>query len=358
MCDNNENKNCIYCGEDVGSHIGDHVIPAALGEFSDDTLFTGICESCNNRMSKLDAQILRCGPESLLRSILNPDSKRSRRKGRKKSGSFRPAVGASGTPPPLILVEDPEWGTLLVKRTGEKETERVEQLIIKTEEGKQRHIPIFPDMRPKQLRDLIEKENLPVEIEWASVFDMENADKYEKLLWDAFGKKITVTAEQEAGGSVLTHYGICAMSDEYFRGIAKVGFHYMLTTWSSRFDGSEPEFEAIRTYINSGGGSADFVNSDHRYFTRHYTPKRWNHFLALKENNGSITAYVILFWKEGYPSIEHKVNIGSRSTSLVYDAAVAHAYLYEDPLPSGRIKGSKECIELQPFHLFTTKLHS
>jgi len=351
-----ENKTCIYCGEAVGTHKGDHVIPAVLGEFEDDTLFTGICETCNNRMSKLDEQVLRCGPESLLRSILNPDSKRARRKGRKKSNSFRPAVGASGTPPPLILVEDPEWGTLLVKRTGEEETERVEQLIIKTEEGKQRHIPIFPDMRPDQLRELIAKDNLPTDTEWASVIDMVNAEKYEKLLWDAFEKRITFTAEQEAGRTMLTHYGICAMSDEYFRGVAKIGFHYMLTTWACRFVGSEPEFEGIRNYIINGGKSAEFVASDQRYFTRYYSPKGWNHFLALKEINGVITAYVTLFWKGGYPSIEHKINIGSRSTSLIYDAAVAHAYLYEDPLPSGRIKGSKEPIELQPFHLFTAKL--
>jgi len=351
MCGIDQTKKCIYCGNAVGKHIGDHVIPAALGEFSNDTLFTRICESCNNRMSKLDQHVLRCGPESFLRSILNPGSKRSRRKGSKRGKSFRPPVGASGTPPPELYVNDPKWGPHRVNRIGEEETERQELLVIEVDETTQHQVQLFPAMRPVQLREKLEKLDLPNDAKWHAVIDTPNAPIYRKLLWDAFGKKITVEDEQEAGKEKLTHFVVFSLDDEYFRGIAKIGFHYMLTTWASRFLGSEPEFAGILNYINNGGKSSEFVNSDQRYFTKQHTPKRWNHFLALKETNGVITAYVTLFWKEGYPSIEHKINIGSRSTSLVYDAAVADAYFYEDPLPSGRIKGSKERIELKTFHL-------
>src|SRR5207253_22714 len=75
---------CIYCSVafDGAKGGGDHIIPAALGEFRNDTRFRNCCPHCNNRIGRSEQVVLHCGPEAFFRRVVKPALPASRRRGR------------------------------------------------------------------------------------------------------------------------------------------------------------------------------------------------------------------------------------------------------------------------------------
>jgi hypothetical protein len=69
-----ETANCIYCGKtfDPSKGQGDHVIPAAWGEFRNDIRFRGLCQKCNQKIGKTEQHMLQCGPERIFREMVVP----------------------------------------------------------------------------------------------------------------------------------------------------------------------------------------------------------------------------------------------------------------------------------------------
>ena len=84
-------ERCIYCDSpfDSSRGEGDHIIPAALGEFEGDVHFRRICPKCNSRIGAYEQQIMQCGPENLLRTLVSPSSKRLKRRGRGRTSGER-----------------------------------------------------------------------------------------------------------------------------------------------------------------------------------------------------------------------------------------------------------------------------
>src|SRR5437870_3003527 len=82
--------NCIYCSAifDPSKGEGDHIIPAALGEFRNDSRFRGLCSKCNILIGKSEQVLLHCGQEAFFRRVVNPALPSSRRRGR----SYVPAA--------------------------------------------------------------------------------------------------------------------------------------------------------------------------------------------------------------------------------------------------------------------------
>ncbi len=59
-------RRCIYCPKefDPSRGEGDHILPAALGEFRGDVRFRGQCPSCNNVIGRFEQQVVQSGPEA------------------------------------------------------------------------------------------------------------------------------------------------------------------------------------------------------------------------------------------------------------------------------------------------------
>ncbi|KKK75201.1 hypothetical protein LCGC14_2876130, partial [marine sediment metagenome] len=132
---------CIYCGTpvDLSKGEGDHVIPAALGEFKYDKHFKRICPDCNHRIGLSEEQMLRCGPEWLFRQIVAPVTSRGR-------GKPKSSVGSQGMPPPKALVHT-EDGKLAAKPHRDmRSMEPVDQLVIHDEAGQQVPLELRPRM--------------------------------------------------------------------------------------------------------------------------------------------------------------------------------------------------------------------
>jgi hypothetical protein len=60
---------CIYCSKEK-ANSKEHYLPACLGSFRNFEQLSGkLCSSCNGRISKLEEQFCRCGPETFFRIV-------------------------------------------------------------------------------------------------------------------------------------------------------------------------------------------------------------------------------------------------------------------------------------------------
>lgn len=94
------------------------------------------------------------------------------------------------------------------------------------------------------------------------------------------------------------------ITDNTFRAIAKIAFHYYLVHSKRGTRGDEPEFTALRQFILGGGRSSDFFPDGLNYFGSPFRPIpgmgivsscNWCHLLAADESADTIKAYINLF---------------------------------------------------------------
>ena len=325
-----EEIRCIYCGDlvDTSKHQGDHIIPAALGEFRNDERFRHICITCNNEIGKSEQQLLRCGPERIFRDIVVSSSSRSR-------GKKRGWVGAGGAPPPQVQTLT-QAGTLSVEAAEDTSHFRpYDQLVVCSEDGTEHEIRLYPEMSVADLRQRVS--SLGVGVVGARInCDERNEDAYSKML-----KEIWPTSEYqrlsttEPGQSRVLLRGRFQVNDRYFRAYAKIAFHYYLVH-SVRCKGDEDEFLPIRQFIMDGGDADQFFVSGgpFQHTDPNMVPSWWCHVLAASEKTSVAIAYVCLFRGPQSKGIEYTVRLGTLpSRIIVPNASWIHAYKYDRPVP-------------------------
>lgn len=140
--------NCIYCSASVDPSRGqgDHIIPAAFGEFEGDERFRRICRKCNQKIGQAEEELIRCAPESFYRRFVNPKS--SRRRGRSRTGSR-----TSRAPIETAVIS----GVRQLVRTGDDplSPQLVDQVIVLAEDGEEIYVELHLGMRPEQLNQRI-----------------------------------------------------------------------------------------------------------------------------------------------------------------------------------------------------------
>ncbi len=315
--------NCIYCNRHFDPRIGegDHIIPAALGEFRRLRRFRGACSDCNIRIGKSEAQLLRCGPEAYLARISQPAGRRS-----KKHKAWQPALGA---PPPAMFSEH-EGVDLIVRPVdgNPSNVETIDQLVIVDEKGDQHPIPIYPGMDANAVRAKIE--SLQVEGCYTVRFNVSD-DHYDWLngliaeLWP--DSERSELPPIEPGVSWRRGRVTLTVSDHYFRAVAKIAFHFYLCYCAPELSGHEPEFAEIRKFIVSGGRVEEFFSSPGDspiYFGVPFgatpeggtlSPPQWCHLLVADDTQEITIVYVQLFIGPGYVNRPHYVVIGRSAAS-------------------------------------------
>ncbi len=333
-----EEAKCIYCETtlDLLKGQGDHVIPAALGEFRNDTHFRRICRACNSKIGKSEAQLMRCGPERLYRELVVPTTSRSRG----NCSSWE--TGAEGMPPPKVFVHH-AGSTLLAKQRGDlNAAEIIDQLIVMDDNGNDFYIRLFPKMTPKSLKS--EYDSLGIEGTPTIRFncDDNHCKAYRRLIEKALSMKMTADSSMPAGlheGRAKFEFRV---NDHYFRAIAKIAFHYYLL-YTARAKGDEQNFAPIRRFIMEGGERRQFFNTQRRFMSdvpfQGMAPSRWCHFLASHETNNYVTGYVRLFYGPRSNGSEHHVALGQLNSKLILpNPAWAHMFVYDrKPPKTGRV---------------------
>lgn len=335
--------NCIYCGTivDLRTGDGDHVLSAALGQFEGEFHFRRICPGCNSTLSKCEEQLLRCAPEAFLRRIVQPPVERN-----KRGNSW---VGAShGMKPPTFTLDHGDHHELVhASPDAPRQISPIDQLVIVDKEKKEHHIRLFPGMTATALRAKIEASGACVTDELHLHVDAPMQKKYLALVTELRpDSPVVENAATEPGPQRVQVRAAFTFHDDYWRAIAKIGFHYYLLNSSRGVRGDEAEFADIRRFIIAGGDRTPFFTEPASRFALPFRelpdgsavlPTTWAHILAADETERAATAMVSLFMGPERLAPTYHINLGRLQSSLVVPGArCAHAYLYRvDATESG-----------------------
>lgn len=352
---------CIYCGRHFNASRGqgDHIIPAALGEFEHDLRFRRICNSCNNRLGANDQYLLANGPEGMFRDTIQPRSKRIRRRHKRANESNRATTFSwdewrfSGTSPS----NDP-WNC-----------NAVDQLVIRDKNGRDHSIRLYPNMRPEQLDQQID--NLPIgatdELEMRLVYrDDSDLNAYLALLQAKWpGMRIQQALDASTDAERVYQVPICRefrVGVQYFQAVAKMAFHYYLVHSQHNWRGDEDNFADIRDFILNGKGKEQCFHSSGKLIVDPCSPEtqgklatvpiHWCHLLAADETHGTAVVRLRLFVGPRALPEAHHVTLGRcNSLILVPQSVWAHIYRYEDDRGSGRYCGQVQQVPMRRISL-------
>lgn len=345
---------CIYCPEE-GEMSDEHYLPRCLGRFRGYELLNDrVCNGCNNRLSSLDEQFCRSGPEAIIRDMLGIEG----RKSHKKISPFqRGSAGADRlTFKGRAAGEDAaaEEVELDVNRE-QRSVRRLRQIIFSTGERRVA-IRITDDMRkPEQL--LAKMKERGVEMATPADDDTEITtaqitgaalDELEWMRHLLSGLKENMLGEPELRVNEPGQLRVtmrASPTEKYFRGLAKIGFHYFLKH-TRGFHGSEDTFAGIRDFIMDG--KAEDVDRFVSGRTNHLTadivpgesPAGYRHFLIARADYEQLLCRMQFFIQPKYSSAIYRINrfvlpvytihLGRNPSRIVYPRASRHYFTYSD----------------------------
>jgi hypothetical protein len=341
---------CIYCGAtvDLQRGQGDHVVPAALGRFEGEFVFRRICPACNSRIGKCEEQILRCAPEAYVRRMIQPSVKRNSR-----GTSW---VGANGMPPPKFLIDHGDHHELVDGSTDDpRNVFPIDQLVIVDQAKGERHVRLFPEMTGQQLLAKINSLGLTPSNRSYLYADDAACPKYVGLLNEIWPDSPVVQSEtREAGMRRIQGTTKFTFHADYWRALAKIGFHYCLLNTRRGVRGNEPEFADIRRFILEGGDRDPFFTRPAVQFVMPFRelpdgsallPGVWTHVLGADESYNAAVAMVSLFMgPERLAPIYHVNLCRFRSPLVVPGARSTHLYIYADDPGASTYAGKVEAV--------------
>jgi hypothetical protein len=336
---------CIYCAApvDLRRGQGDHVIPAALGRFENEFIFRRICRDCNGTLGRCEEQILKCAPEAVVRRIVRPTVKR-----KKRGESW---VGAHGMPPPKFTVDHGTHHELVDGSTEDPRTVYpVDQIVIMDKEKGEHHVRLHPDMSAAQLRAKLAALNVTPSEGSHLYADDDNWPKYDALIREVCpGYAPTKAGFREKGITPSEGTTIFTFHADYWRAVAKIGFHYYLLNNRRGLHGDEPEFFDLRRFIIEGGDHTLFFKTDAAQIRTGFgklpngktvLPNVWMHTLAAAETPSTAVAMVSLFMGPERLAPSYHINLGKLHSRLVVpNSQWAHSYDYHASSQSGRYAG-------------------
>jgi len=339
---------CIYCSTvfDPTKGEGDHVIPAALGEFRNDVRFRGICPACNMHIGKSEQVLLHCGPEAFFRRVVRPAVPTSRRRGR------APVKSAMGSQGPAHTIDKGDHRMLV--RPSDDDPQKVyglDQIVIHDSKGIEHFFRLFPNMNADVLKQKIESEIAPPPIPalWLHCSDVQRGEEYESLIrkmWSR-GERHVLPPTPEGNHPVNGRIQL-TVNEHYWRSLAKIGFHYYLCHSRRGVRGDEPGFAAIRNFIINGGDRMLFFRAPQNAYAMPFgelpdggikTPIQWCHVLGADETNKEVAAYVHLFVGPACIPTSYQIVLGVLESDILGLSSFAHGhvYLYDElQTPNGK----------------------
>lgn len=335
----NDKAYCIYCSGkfDPSKGEGDHVIPRAFGDFRNPIIFRGVCPSCNNDLSPLEEELLRTAPEAVMRRFAGATESRK--------GQPIGWQGASGLPQPKFVIKHEDHDELInaSSQVG-GEAKPVDQLVVVLKDGSNVHIKLFPAMSAHAIRIKLDQRSISdsdiVKVLWHS--DEKNAETFKTLLKELW-------PQLEQGESYPIEAGIhkvpvrieCKFTQNYYRAIAKIAFHYLLACTKCGFTGHENTFAPVRSFILNGGDQNQFFQNKKPIIAlpvgvlsngQAILPSRWMHMLCCFESPFSaIVAAYTLFGPQRPPSPHFVTLIDCDAPYSVNENRYGHMFVYGNP---------------------------
>lgn len=295
----------------------EHFLPAGLGEYKDcPKLKSRVCAKCNTKIGdELEVQFLRVGPIGLMRWIVGL-------RGRKVNSPSPFLRGAAKTKAVVALgrLKDFDFDVALETKPGTRDCQPMAQIILKHNILGYRPFPIFDGMTKESFLAQIGEEGFrnaqPVHA-FAHPSEQARVEEIASVLQAKMGPQWAQTPINEQ--EIEVEATVTVTPQLFYREIAKIAFHYMLTFCPS-LQGGESEFQPIRDYIWSGTGRRPVQETQQQVFTnfdRGERPTNWSHFLYLIRANGLIVAYVQVFAGPQYLPFPYRVDIGADPRTLI-----------------------------------------
>jgi hypothetical protein len=334
---------------------GEHYLPRCLGSFRGYELLNDrVCEDCNHSFSPLDEQFCRSGPEAITRDLLGIEGRR----GHKKVSPFqRGSAGAERLTfkgRPIGKNSSTEEVELDVDRKT-RAVRRLRQIIFSA--GERRiAVRINDDMRePEQLLAKMKERGVDLSTPADNETDIVTAvitgaseNEYEWMMHLLSGLKGNILGDPEVrvGQTQETKVTMKASPTEnYFRGLAKIGFHYFLK-YMGGFHGSEDAFDGIRDFITSGKDEDvdRFVLGRTNYLMVDIVPGEsqvgYRHLLVARASFEHLSCDMQFFIHPKYSSPIYpldrfglpfyRINLGRNPARIDYYRACKHSFTYSD----------------------------
>jgi hypothetical protein len=236
-----------------------------------------------------------------------------------------------------------------------KDVTAIDQLVIVDAKKGEFYLPLSPQMTTDQLRRKIERSGYkPSERTFLHAGDA-NWPHYVALMRELWPD---VSIEERSGLDRGVHRiagrASFTFHADYFRAIAKIGFHYYLLHTRRGIQGTEPEFAAIRDFIRNGGDHKPLFEAPGARFAlpfgevpdgRAVLPGVWTHIVAADETADAAMAMVTLFMGPRSLAPVYHIRLATfASPIIVPDARFTHAYLYDAAESSGTHAGRVEAI--------------
>lgn len=333
---------CLYCASDADSL--EHALPAAFGEFMGAPNLNGrICAGCNTRrLSLLDQQIARCGPEGFMRKFYGVQ-------GRPENAKVNPfARGSAGGRRLEFSTFDREVGVEVnLEIENGIVTQMCELIFVETESRRVHHLPLSENMTAAQVRMGMARLAIAIPYETRISCYPHEQEWIQKLMKEVSpevnfseGKLMSTVIEKPRVNFVL--------GERYFRALAKIGYHYFLTQFPM-YTGHEDVFARIRTFIYEDTNEPvrrvnEFISMrQHPLLQQMLDPRvrpdGWRaHVLAAEAQPGVCVAHVHLFLTEESAGQIYTIILAQDAT-LTQQNAFAHAYQYYSEGKRGRFSG-------------------
>jgi len=343
-------QKCIYC-DSIGPFSEEHALPRSLGEFSGfPPLINRVCTKCNEDIGRLEEQFGRSGPEAFFREYLNIE-------GRDTHNNINPFKRRSAGAKPIdftALLPEEDIKVLWEFNSGEKTVREVTQIVFIDDQGKSYPLRIHKWMNnTDQLRMEMKKIGLDLRGKLpARVFASDDETERVKNLVRGLGFKIKWLPPQLSAKMnnpvVKVH-----VTDFYFRAIAKIGFHYLISVVNT-FRGNEHCFAAIRRFIIEGGTVENFVTHTRRPILTfphpNIRPRGWGHLLLVENVRGQIRARLQFFLGPRYNPPTYLVRLSEDVISIGEISGKGHYFCYFESGRKGKYHGEVSelnCLRLQ-----------
>jgi hypothetical protein len=338
---------CLYCTTEANSL--EHPLPAAFGEFTNAPMLDRrVCAGCNTRrLSLLDQQIARCGPEGLMRKFYGVQ-------GRPENAKVNPFVrGSAGGRRLEFSTFDREVGVEVNLEIENGVVRQMCELIfVETESGRTCHLPLTEGMTAEQARASMKRLGITEPFETRLSCYPDERDWVEALV-RAVSPEVTFSEPKLMSYVIEQPQATFVLGERYFRAFAKIGFHYFLTQFPM-YTGREEMFAKIRAFIyedttepvrriNEFIGMRQhplllpMLNPDAR-------PNGWRgHVLAAETRPGVCMAHIQMFLTEENPGLIYTVNL-AQDSGITGHEAFAHLYRYYPDGKRGKFSGETESL--------------
>jgi hypothetical protein len=308
---------------------GEHYLPAGLGSFRGvEPLQDRVCRDCNNQLGRLDEVFLRTGFAGFFRHVADIA-------GRDKERPSPFQRGAAGVPPIEMRGAAPgtQYEILWELIPGTNNAQPLRQVVFEDPDGRTHRVQITDRMKeePGLLQAEIRTRGLEaakLSVSWAPVEDIPWMNE---LLASLIGAPPGPWEAPDFRVDGITLPATVTIKEEYFRAIAKIGFHYVLKVFPD-LTGQEAQFDLVRNYIwqGSGGGPKRPVRQLTRQIVgelqRGHRPRYWAHILGASRTSTLIVAHAQFF-------------VGPRSLPLPFEIFIGAnpAVLYMPPERRGHL---------------------